>query len=184
MLIWIYGHAYRPESICHQHQNQHAAWGELFENNGLQINIQGVDHIMATNYGSPPVPPPCKINSRPDMFKVRPERPCAIPMHGADSGSRLQRRRLCNAHGANKPHEPTCPSEATHPSEPTCPAESTSPVPPAIATTSAYVTAVTSTPATHVTPRDSHRNAIHRKRRRCTLTRRTDRNTGPAQPAR
>ncbi|EFX63552.1 hypothetical protein DAPPUDRAFT_268254 [Daphnia pulex] len=53
-----------------------------------------------------------------------------------------------------------------------------------MATTSAYVTAVTSTPATHVTSRDSHWNAIHRKRRRCTLTRRSAQNTGPAQPAR
>ncbi|EFX81311.1 hypothetical protein DAPPUDRAFT_242475, partial [Daphnia pulex] len=55
---------------------------------------------------------------------------------------------------------------------------------PAMATTSAYVTAVTSTPATHVTSRDSHWNAIHRKRRRCTLTRRSAQDTGPAQPAR
>ncbi|EFX62083.1 hypothetical protein DAPPUDRAFT_120545 [Daphnia pulex] len=53
-----------------------------------------------------------------------------------------------------------------------------------MATTSAYVTAVTSTPATHVTARDSHWNAIHRKRRRGTLTRRSAQNTGPAQPAR
>jgi hypothetical protein len=53
-----------------------------------------------------------------------------------------------------------------------------------MATTSAYVTAVTSTPAVHVTSRDSHWNAIHRKRRRCTLTRRSDQNTGPALPAR
>ncbi len=35
-----------------------------------------------------------------------------------------------------------------------------------------------------MSPRDSYWNAIHRKRWRCTLTRRSARNTGPAQPAR
>ncbi|EFX65999.1 hypothetical protein DAPPUDRAFT_116777 [Daphnia pulex] len=69
-------------SICHRHHFQHDAWGELFENNGLQINIQGVNHIMATNYGSPPVPPARTFNSRPDMSKVRSKRPCEISMHG------------------------------------------------------------------------------------------------------
>ncbi|EFX81165.1 hypothetical protein DAPPUDRAFT_102732 [Daphnia pulex] len=53
------------------------------------VTIPSGNNTCQANYGSPPVPPARTINSRPDMPKMRPKRPCEIIMHG---GPRLIHR--------------------------------------------------------------------------------------------
>jgi hypothetical protein len=83
---WKDKHAspHQPKFLCTDLKNHypHNLRPKLYAERRLPTKISGHVHLLAANISSPPVPPARTINSRPNVPKVRPKRPCAIPMHG------------------------------------------------------------------------------------------------------
>jgi hypothetical protein len=75
---------HQPKFLCTDLKNHypHNLRPKLYAERRLPTKISGHVHLLAANISSPPVPPARTINSRPNVPKVRPKRPCAIPMHG------------------------------------------------------------------------------------------------------